>query len=163
MTDGRHGLPTPARKVQDALADVGIDARVITTAESARTAEEAARAVGAEVGQIVKSLVFLVDEEPVLVLVSGQNRLDTVKLARRAHGKVERAPAEVVRAATGFAIGGVPPIAHARPLAVWCDADLLRYETVWAAAGTPHTVFPVAPGDLVRVTDATIADLRVEE
>jgi prolyl-tRNA editing enzyme YbaK/EbsC (Cys-tRNA(Pro) deacylase) len=162
VTDGRDVLPNPARKVQDALADLGLEARVVTTAESARTAEEAAQAVGAEVGQIVKSLVFLVDEEPVLVLVSGSNRLDIAKLGRLAHGRVERASAEVVRAATGYAIGGVAPIAHARPLAVWCDADLLRYETVWAAAGTPHAVFPVAPGDLVRVTDATVADLRIE-
>jgi prolyl-tRNA editing enzyme YbaK/EbsC (Cys-tRNA(Pro) deacylase) len=96
------------------------------------------------------------------VLVSGSNRLDTRKLAALAHGKVERADAEAVRSATGFAIGGVPPIAHARPLPVWCDADLLRFDTVWAAAGTPHAVFPVAPGELVRVTDATVADLRVE-
>lgn len=160
MTEPDEGLPPAARRVQDALEDLGVHARVVLVADSARTAEEAAAAVGAEVGQIVKSLVFLVDEDPALVLVSGANRLDVGKLSVLAHGKVERADAETVRLATGFAIGGIPPIAHARPLPVWCDADLLRYETVWAAAGTPHAVFPVSPPDLVRVTDATVADLR---
>jgi prolyl-tRNA editing enzyme YbaK/EbsC (Cys-tRNA(Pro) deacylase) len=155
-------LPAVARRLQEALDDLGVQTRVVITADSARTAEEAALAVGAEVGQIVKSLVFLVDEDPVLVLVSGSNRLDVRKLADLAHGTVERADADTVRAATGYPIGGVAPIVHTRPLPVWCDADLLRYETVWAAAGTPHAVFPVAPGDLVRVTDATVADLRSE-
>ena len=161
MTD-QDGLPPAARRVQSALDDLGLGARVVIVEDSARTAEEAAAAVGAELGQIVKSLVFAVDEELVLVLVSGANRLDTRKLGTLAHGRVERADAEAVRVATGFAIGGIPPIAHARPLAVWCDADLLTYDTVWAAAGTPHAVFPIAPDDLVRVTDATVADLRAD-
>jgi Cys-tRNA(Pro) deacylase len=160
---GGDALPVAAKRVQDALLDLGVQTRVVVVADSARTAEQAAAAVGAEVGQIVKSLVFLVDDDPVLVLVSGSNRLDTKKLAALAHGKVERADADLVRSATGFAIGGVPPVAHARPLPVWCDADLLRFDTVWAAAGTPHAVFPVEPGELVRVTDATVADLRVED
>ena len=162
MTEQADGLPPAARRVQSALEDLGLPARVVVVEDSARTAEEAAAAVGAELGQIVKSLVFAVDEELVLVLVSGANRLDTRKLGTLAHGRVERADAEAVRVATGFAIGGVPPIAHARPLAVWCDADLLTYDTVWAAAGTPHAVFPIAPDDLVRVTDATVANLRAE-
>jgi prolyl-tRNA editing enzyme YbaK/EbsC (Cys-tRNA(Pro) deacylase) len=162
VTEHADGLPPAARRVQSALDDLGLTARVVVVEESARTAEEAAAAVGAELGQIVKSLVFAVDEELVLVLVSGSNRLDTRKLGTLAHGRVERADAEAVRVATGFAIGGIPPIAHARPLAVWCDADLLAYDTVWAAAGTPHAVFPIAPDDLVRVTDATVADLRAE-
>jgi prolyl-tRNA editing enzyme YbaK/EbsC (Cys-tRNA(Pro) deacylase) len=162
VTDQPDGLPPAARRVQSALDDLGLGTRVVVVEESARTAEEAAAAVGAELGQIVKSLVFAVDDELVLVLVSGANRLDTRKLGTLAHGRVERADAEAVRVATGFAIGGIPPIAHARPLAVWCDADLLTYDTVWAAAGTPHAVFPIAPDDLVRVTDATVADLRVE-
>ena len=162
MTDQPDGLPPAARRVQSALDDLGLGTRVVVVEESARTAEEAAAAVGAELGQIVKSLVFAVDDELVLVLVSGANRLDTRKLGTLAHGRVERADAEAVRVATGFAIGGIPPIAHARPLAVWCDADLLTYDTVWAAAGTPHAVFPIAPDDLVRVTDATVADLRAE-
>ena len=125
MTDQADGLPPAARRVQSALDDLGLGARVVIVEDSARTAEEAAAAVGAELGQIVKSLVFPVDEELVLVLVSGANRLDPRKLATLAHGRVERADAEAVRVATGFAIGGIPPIAHARPLAVWCDADLL--------------------------------------
>jgi prolyl-tRNA editing enzyme YbaK/EbsC (Cys-tRNA(Pro) deacylase) len=160
---GGDALPAAAKRVQDALLDLGVQTSVVVVADSARTAAQAAAAVGAEVGQIVKSLVFLVDDAPALVLVSGSNRLDTTKLAALAHGKVERADADLVRLATGFAIGGVPPIAHARPLPVWCDADLLRFDTVWAAAGTPHAVFPVEPGELVRVTDATVADLRVED
>ena len=154
--------PAPIQRVVDAAARKGVTLDVHVFSESTHTAEEAAAAVGAELGQIVKSLVFAVDDELVLVLVSGANRLDTRKLGTLAHGRVERADAEAVRVATGFAIGGIPPIAHARPLAVWCDADLLTYDTVWAAAGTPHAVFPIAPDDLVRVTDATVADLRVE-
>ena len=125
MTDQPDGLPPAARRVQTRWRTSAWGRASSWSADSARTAEEAAAAVGAELGQIVKSLVFAVDDELVLVLVSGANRLDTRKLGTLAHGRVERAEAEAVRVATGFAIGGIPPIAHARPLAVWCDADLL--------------------------------------
>jgi len=156
-------LQEAARRVADALAAAGVEAEVRTYAESTRTAEEAAAAVGASVGQIVKSLVFLADGGPILALVSGANRLDTAKLAQIAGAKITRADADTVRAATGYAIGGVPPVGLASPLPVYCDRDLMKYAEVWAAAGTPHTVFSIAPDTLARITNAAIVDLAVVE
>lgn len=148
-----------ARRVAAALEQLGLPAEIIEFSESTRTAEEAAAAVHTTVGQIVKSLVFLVDGKPVLALVSGSNRLDSAKLAEIAGGKVTRADAATVRTATGYAIGGVPPIGHAAPLPTYIDQDLLNYPIVWAAAGTPNTVFSIVPSELVRITGATMADL----
>jgi Cys-tRNA(Pro) deacylase len=156
-------LHEAARRVADALAAAGVEAEVRAYAESTRTAEEAAAAVGASVGQIVKSLVFLADGRPVLALVSGANRLDTVKLAQIARAKISRADADTVRAATGYAIGGVPPVGLATPLPVYCDRDLTQYAEVWAAAGTPHTVFSIAPETLARITSAQVVDLALTE
>lgn len=156
-------LQEAARRVADALVSAGVEAKVRTYAESTRTAEEAAAAVGADVGQIVKSLVFLADGQPVLALVSGANRLDTAKLAQIAEAKISRADADTVRAATGYSIGGVPPVGLATPLPVYCDRDLLKYAEVWAAAGTPNTVFSIAPETLARITNAEIVDLAVIE
>lgn len=147
------------RRVQAALIDVGLVCDVIVVAETARTAEGAAAAVGCGVGQIVKSLVFLADGEPVLALVSGANRLDVDKLGTVTGAVITRADADAVRAATGYAIGGIPPIGHATPLPVYCDRDLLTHTTVWAAAGTPDTVFAVPPQALVDATEATVCDL----
>jgi prolyl-tRNA editing enzyme YbaK/EbsC (Cys-tRNA(Pro) deacylase) len=135
--------------VRDALADLGIEATIVETGESARTAEEAAAAVGATVGAIVKSLVFARDGEPELLLVSGANRVDSRRLG------LERADADRVRAVTGFAIGGIPPVGHLHPLVVRFDEDLLAHEVVWAAAGTPRHVFAIAPAELLRATGAT--------
>jgi Cys-tRNA(Pro) deacylase len=154
-------LQEAARRVAEALAAAGVEAEVRTYAESTRTAEEAAAAVGANVGQIVKSLVFLADGRPVLALVSGANRLDTAKLAQIAGAKITRADAETVHAATGYAIGGVPPVGLASPLPVYCDRELMRYAEVWAAAGTPHAVFSIAPDMLAHLTDAQVVDLAV--
>lgn len=148
-----------ARRVATALEQLGLPAEIIEFSESTRTAEEAAAAVGCTVGQIVKSLVFLVDGQPVLALVSGSNRLDSAKLGSIAGGKVTRADANVVRAATGYAIGGVPPVGHATTLPTYIDRDLLGYDTIWAAAGTPNAVFRVTPDDLVRISGGTVADL----
>jgi Cys-tRNA(Pro) deacylase len=156
-------LQETARRVADALAAAGVEAEVRAYAESTRTAEEAAAAVGANVGQIVKSLVFLADGRPILALVSGANRLDTAKLAQVTGGKIARADADTVRAATGYAIGGVPPVGLATPLPVYCDRDLLQYAEVWAAAGTPHAVFGVAPETLARITTAQVVDLAVAD
>jgi prolyl-tRNA editing enzyme YbaK/EbsC (Cys-tRNA(Pro) deacylase) len=150
---------TPSERVQTALLENGLSISVIQVSESARTADEAAAAVNAHVSQIVKSLVFLVSGDPVLALVSGSNRLDSAKLEPIAGGTIERADADVVRAATGFAIGGVSPVGHPSPLPVFCDRDLLDHDVVWAAAGTPHHVFPIAPADLVRITGATVAEI----
>ena len=152
-----------AQKVAAALEAAGVRTNVVEFAESTRTAEEAAAAVGTTVGQIVKSLVFMAGDEPVLALVSGANRLDTARLAAHLGRPVRRASADEVREASGFAIGGVPPLGHARPFAVYIDRDLTAYEVVYAAAGTPNAVFPIAPGDLARVTGGTVLDLAVSE
>ena len=129
--------------------------------EGTRTAEDAARAIGCEVGQIVKSLVFTAGGRPVLALVSGANRLDPAKLAAVAGGPVLKADAETARQATGYAIGGVPPFGHARPLPVFMDRDLERYNLVWAAAGRPDSVFPITPVRLVELAGAQVEELAL--
>lgn len=151
-------------RVVAAADELGLTVTTREFPEGTRTAEDAARAIGCEVGQIVKSLVFLLDGTPVMALVSGRNRLDERRLAAALDGEVvRRADAAVVREATGFPIGGVPPFGHASALATVIDADLTAYDEVWAAAGTPRDVFPVAPGDLVRVTGGAVATLRAAD
>lgn len=152
-------MKASVQRVADALAQLGIHAEITEFSESTRTAEEAAAAVNSTVGQIVKSLVFLAGELPVLAMVSGANRVDTDKLAEVAGGPISRPKADAVRAATGFSIGGVPPVGHTTLLATYLDRDLLQYDRVWAAAGTPNAVFPIAPDELQRITGATVADL----
>jgi Cys-tRNA(Pro) deacylase len=128
--------------------------------EGTRTAEDAARAIGVEVGQIVKSLVFAVDGAPVVALVSGSNQLDEAKLAAAAGGgRAERVDADRVRQETGFPVGGVPPLGHRQPMPVFVDETLLGFAVVWAAAGTPHVNFAVAPAALVAATGAVVCDL----
>jgi prolyl-tRNA editing enzyme YbaK/EbsC (Cys-tRNA(Pro) deacylase) len=149
-----------AALVVAAAAEAGVGLAVEEFPAGTRTAADAAAAVGCDVAQIVKSLVFLVDGEPVVALVSGPNRLSEARLSAAAGGgAVGRADADAVRAATGFPIGGVPPFAHRRVLRTFVDRDLLALDVVWAAAGTPRHVFPIAPGDLVRLSGATPADL----
>jgi prolyl-tRNA editing enzyme YbaK/EbsC (Cys-tRNA(Pro) deacylase) len=147
------------QRVADALAAAGVTAEIQEFGESTRTAEEAARAVGATVGQIVKSLVFLADGKPILALVSGANRADSAKLGAAAGGQITRADADTVRAATGYSIGGVPPLGHATELRSFCDRDLLQYTVLWAAAGAPNAVFRTTPQELVRISGATVVDL----
>lgn len=131
--------------------------------EGTRTAEDAARAIGCGVGQIVKSLVFLAAERPVVALVSGSNRLDPARLAEVAGGgPVIKADADVVRSATGYAIGGVPPFGHASPLPVYVDRDLLNYTTVWAAAGRSDAVFEISPQRLLELSGGAPADLKAD-
>ena len=146
-------------RVRLALAERGLACEIIETQQSARTAQEAADAVGSTVGQIVKSLVFLCDGAGVMALVSGANRLDERKLGAVAGGKISRADADAVREATGFAIGGVAPLGSTRPIRTFFDEDLLAFELVWAAAGTPSTVFASSPDELARATGAIVADL----
>ena len=129
--------------------------------ESTATAADAAAAIGTTVGRIVKSLVFMAGDQPILVLASGPNRVDVDKIARLVGQPVTRARADKVREATGFAIGGVPPVGFPEPIETWIDEDLLRYAEVWAAAGTPRHVFPIAPQELVRVTAGSVADLKL--
>lgn len=140
-------------RVAAAADAAGLEITLQTYPEGTRTAADAAAAVGVDVAQIVKSLVFLIDGSPVLALVSGVNQLDTAKLAAaNGGGRVDRAGADRVRAATGFAIGGVAPIGTTEDLPVFIDRTLLEHDLVYAAAGRPDTVFGVAPADLVRVT-----------
>ena len=130
--------------------------------EGTRTAVDAAQAVGCELGQIVKSLVFVAGGRPVVALVSGANRLDERRLAVVAGEPVKKADAETARAATGFAIGGVPPFGHATEVPVFMDRDLLGYAEVWAAAGRPDSVFEISPGRLQELSHATVTDLKVD-
>ena len=134
-----------------------VDARVLP--DSTRTAPEAAAAVGCEVGAIVKSLVFRIGDEAVLALVSGANRADEGLLEAGFGARVERADADFVRAATGYSIGGVPPLGHPRPLRTLVDEDLLDHPVVWGAAGTPRSVFPMEPRELARLTGGTVVRL----
>ena len=153
--------PTAAR-VLDAASALGLEIEVVAFPDGTRTADDAARAVGCDVGQIVKSLVFVAGADPVLALVSGANRLDEAKLAGVLGvdaSSVRRASADEVRAATGFAVGGVPPFGHEKSLRCIVDADLLTHDVVWAAAGTPMHVFSVAPDKLVAAIGASAADL----
>jgi Cys-tRNA(Pro) deacylase len=147
-------------RVQAALEAGGLAINVVKLSDSARTAQLAAEAIGTELGSIVKSLVFLADGSPVLVLVAGDRRADPAKLkellgARR----VMIADAERVKRETGFTIGGVPPVGHLRALPTWVDESLGRFKTVYAAAGHPHAVFPISFEALVRLTSGQVADI----
>jgi Cys-tRNA(Pro) deacylase len=147
-------------RVQQILDQAGLDVQVIKLEKSARTAQLAADAVGTPLGSIVKSLVFLADGEPVLALVAGDRRADPVKLKQLLNARrVMIADAERVRQETGFSIGGVPPLGHRRPLPTWIDASLGRFETVYAAAGHPRTVFSISFTDLVDLTQGQVADV----
>ena len=152
-------LKPSAQRVQDALAADGFSNAVVELPDSARTAMEAAAAVGCEVAQIVKSLVFRgrVSGRGVLVLASGSNRVDEKAVAQLAGEAIERADADFVREQTGFAIGGVPPLGHAARLACYVDEDLLRLDRIWAAAGHPHAVFALTPRELVAMTGGTVS------
>ena len=137
---------------------LGLEIRVTRYPEGTKTAQDAAAAIGCQVGQIVKSLVFTTEESPVLALTSGASRVDTAKLARLAGAtQARRATPEEARAATGFAVGGTPPFGHPVPIKTFLDEGLLAYEQVWAAAGTPDSVFPIAPKELLGASGAAVA------
>jgi prolyl-tRNA editing enzyme YbaK/EbsC (Cys-tRNA(Pro) deacylase) len=158
--DPSQPRPSSTERVRAALVANGVhDGRLKEFAASTATAVDAAAAIGTAVGCIVKSLVFMAGDRPILVLASGPNRVDLHKLAALAGEPVSRASADRVRELTGFAVGGVPPIGHTRPLTTYIDRDLLAYEEVWAAAGTPRSVFPIGPHDLVRITGGSVADV----
>lgn len=154
----------PTDRVREALAAAGITPEISEFPQGTRTAADAARAIGTTLGQIVKSLVFVADGRAVLVLACGKNRVGEAKLARLLGAvRIERADAARVRAETGFAIGGVPPMGHPRPIETLIDEDLLLYDVVYAAAGTPTAVFPISPADLVRATGGRAVDLAQPE
>jgi prolyl-tRNA editing enzyme YbaK/EbsC (Cys-tRNA(Pro) deacylase) len=142
------------------LRSAGLELEVRRFPQGTRTAEDAARAVGCEVGQIVKSLVFTAGGRPVVALVSGSNRLNPARLSEVAGGETGKADADLVRAATGYAIGGVPPFGHVSELPVFMDSDLERFSVVWAAAGRPDAVFPISPGLLAELSGARVAELK---
>jgi len=149
-----HSLSPSALKVQQALASMGFTLQVVELPDSTRTAMEAAQAVGCQVGQIVKSLVFKAkrSERPILVVASGANRVNEKIIEALIGEPLGKADADFVRQHTGFAIGGVPPVGHTEPVETFVDEDLLQYSEIWAAAGTPNAVFRLAPPDLVRMT-----------
>jgi Cys-tRNA(Pro) deacylase len=151
-------LSPSAQKVQDVLGNLGFALTVIEHTESTRTAQEAAERVGVRLGQIVKSLIFKgkATGKPILVLTSGANRVDEKRIKDYAGEKIERADANFVRELTGYAIGGVPPIGHANPMETYLDEDLLQYDFIWAAAGTPNAVFELTPGDLQKMTGGQV-------
>ena len=157
MTD----LKRSARSVQDALEAAGVNCRVVQLPDSARTAKDAAAAIGCGVDQIAKSIVFraATTGRAVLVIASGANRIDEARVAAHLGEAIERATPAFVRDATGYAIGGVPPCAHAGPLEVFVDRDLLELPEVWAAAGTPDTVFRIVPHQLLALTGGTVIEV----
>ncbi|MBQ0926056.1 YbaK/EbsC family protein [Saccharopolyspora endophytica] len=152
MIDYQH-LPERSRVVQQQLSDAGVTAQVRELPDSARTAAEAAAALGCEVGAIASSLLFLADEQPLLVMTSGRHRVDTDLLAENVGAReIRMASAKQVRAVTGQAIGGVAPVGHPAPVRTVIDEALSDYSTIWAAAGTPHTVFPLDLNQLMMLT-----------
>jgi Cys-tRNA(Pro) deacylase len=154
-----------AQKVAAAAQELGLTITIKEFEAPTRTAQDAANAIGCEVAQIVKSLLFIVNEQPVIVLVSGSNQLDEKKLAALCgvgRKKVKRSDADLARDITGFAIGGVPPFGHKTRLPTYIDQDLLKFEVIWAAAGTPNAVFAITPGELTRITQGLVADLKLE-
>lgn len=155
-------LSSSALKVQQALEALGLSLQVIEMPESTRTAQEAAQAVGCQVGQIVKSLVFKTkrSRRPILVVASGQNRVNEKKLEALLEEPLGKADADFVRQHTGFAIGGVPPIGHTELIETFVDEDLLQYEIIWAAAGTPKAVFRLTPNELVEITGGKVVDIH---
>jgi Cys-tRNA(Pro) deacylase len=154
-----------AQKVADAARELGLDVDIVEFEQTTRTAQEAADAIGCQVAQIVKSLLFMVDGQPVMALVSGANRLDERKLAAlRGVGRkqVKRPDADTAKEVTGFSIGGVPPFGHKSDLLVYVDLDLTDFDVVWAAAGTPFAVFAIRPDELVRASRGALAELAVD-
>lgn len=155
-------LSSSAQKIQDLLNTLGYTYTVIEHAESTRTAQEAADRAGCELGQIVKSLIFkgTASGKPILVLTSGANRVDEKRIEEYAGETISRPNADFVRAVTGFAIGGVPPVGHTQKMETYIDEDFLAFPTIWAAAGTPNAIFELKTDDLQKMTDGKI--LRVK-
>lgn len=155
-------LSPSAQRVQDALVELGTQLTVRELPSSTRTAAEAAQAVGCALGQIVKSLVFrgVTSGQALLVETSGANRVSEARLAEHLGEPVRMASAEFVRIHTGFAIGGVPPLAHANTLRTFIDRDLMGYEEIWAAAGTPQALFALTPEQLVDITQGEVVEVK---
>jgi prolyl-tRNA editing enzyme YbaK/EbsC (Cys-tRNA(Pro) deacylase) len=155
-----------AEKVQKIIDEMGLDSQIVEFSESTRTSAEAAAAIGTTLGQICKSILFAAGEgeaaSPVMIIASGANRIDTGKVQAHVGSTLHKANAAFVRDKTGFAIGGVPPFGHIQPLTLFIDQDLLQYEVVYAAGGTPNAIFPIKPTELVRITGGEVIDCREE-
>jgi prolyl-tRNA editing enzyme YbaK/EbsC (Cys-tRNA(Pro) deacylase) len=157
-----NNLSPSARKIQDLLNALGYHYTVVEHAESTRTAQEAAERAGCELGQIVKSLVFRgkTSGKPILVLTSGANRVEEKLISEYAGEAIGRADADFVRAVTGFAIGGIPPIGHSTKMETYLDEDFLQFSVIWAAAGTPNAIFELKTEDLQKMTDAKTTKVK---
>ena len=155
-------LSTSAQRVQDALMKLGLILQVVELPDSTRSAAEAAEAIGCSVGQIAKSLIFKTrnSQEPILVIVSGPNRVDEKKIGALVGEMITKPDAHFVRQHTGFSIGGVPPVGHNQPINTFIDQDLLAFDEIWAAAGTPNAVFRLTGDDLVRATGGQVIGVK---
>jgi prolyl-tRNA editing enzyme YbaK/EbsC (Cys-tRNA(Pro) deacylase) len=158
-----QSLTKSARSVQDALAKKGLTCNVIELSASARTAQDAASTIGCEVGQIVKSLIFTTNNtlKPVLILASGPNRVNEKVIETHIGEKITKADADFTREITGFAIGGIPPIGHKQKIdLIFIDEDLLKFQSIWAAAGTPNAVFNLQGKDLLAMTSGKVISIK---
>lgn len=155
-------LKQKAQKVQTVLDSYGLELKVVEFSESTRTSQEAAEAIGCEVGQIAKSLIFKGKEtgQPILVIASGINRVDEKKVKEYMGEKLEKANADFVLEHTGYAIGGIPPVGHNNYIKPLIDEDLMQYQEIWAAAGTPNSVFRLQPDDLLKITQGQLAKVK---
>jgi prolyl-tRNA editing enzyme YbaK/EbsC (Cys-tRNA(Pro) deacylase) len=157
----QDSLSSSAKKVQKALQSLGFGYDVVELPDTTRSAKDAACAIGCSVDQIAKSIVFkaMKSENPVIVIASGSNMVNEKTISGYLSEPVAKADADFVREHTGFSIGGVPPVGHNKKLSTFIDEDLLKYEEIWAAAGTPHAVFRLSPADLVKMTDARVVSI----
>jgi len=155
-------LSESAQRVQDALKSNGLSCQVLEMQETTRSAMDAAQAVGCEVGQIVKSLVFRgkQTQKPYLVVASGANRVNVKKIGKLVSESIKMADPDFVREQTGFAIGGVPPLGHPHPLAALSDEDLFNHDEIWAAAGNPNALFKLTPDDLKKITKGKVISVK---
>lgn len=157
-----ENLSKSAQKVQAELNRYGIELKVVEFSESTRTSQEAADAIGCELGQIAKSLIFKgkTSKKPVCIIASGANRVNEKKIKEIIGEKIEKADAAFVLEHTGYAIGGVPPVGHKSSIKPLIDEDLLKYREIWSAAGTPHAVFKLTPDDLLRITGGEVISVK---
>jgi prolyl-tRNA editing enzyme YbaK/EbsC (Cys-tRNA(Pro) deacylase) len=155
-------LKNSAQRIQNILQQHGLTTKVIEFKELTRTAQEAAQAIGCEVGQIAKTLIFRTKDtlQPVCIIASGSNKVDEEKIEHCIGQKIEKPDADYVLKHTGFAIGGIPPLGYVLDIKPLIDRDLMNYNNIWAAAGTPHAVFELSPQDLVTITQGRVVDIR---
>ncbi len=155
-------LSPSVQKVQEALKVLGFSNEVMELQSTTRTSAEAAQAVGCSVGQIAKSIIFRAEktDKPILVIASGSNRVNEKRIESFISEPLGKADADYVRKHTGFVIGGVPPLGHLERLQIFIDEDLLRYEEIWAAAGSPYAVFKLTPSDLIKMTGGRVVSIK---